>query len=159
MVNIFGLTTASELRKAQNESNNWQLFYSEANETIERFNQENKALKDSYRKSLAANVELAKTLEQISAENAAIAQKLEQITRKHDELAKDLAECRTWAKHLEAANQEQSELLAKQQGAITKALDEAKTIAELRNEQTVEFAQYKQAVRSAADNLLITINN
>jgi hypothetical protein len=42
---FFGLTTVFELKKAQNESDNWRLFYLEANETIERFQQENKQLK------------------------------------------------------------------------------------------------------------------
>ena len=121
---FFGLTTVFELKKAQNESDNWRLFYLEANETIERFQQENKQLKKD----------------------------LENLENKHKALKQELKEKEIWAEHLEETNKENAKLIAKQQEAITKALDEAAQTAMLRNEATVKLAQQRTAIRIAIDN-------
>ncbi len=121
---FFGLTTASELAKAQNESKNWRLFYLEANETIERFNQENKKLKKD----------------------------LDALQSKHDALKQDFKEKEIWVEQLEKSNKEQAELIGKQQSAIAQALNEAAEIAQLRNEATVKLAQQRTAIRIAIDN-------
>jgi len=114
---FFGLTTASEVSK-------WRSLYFEANETIERFNQENKKLK----------------------------QDLEALQTKHDALKQEIKERNIWVEQLEKSNKEQTELIGKQQSAIAKALNEAAEIAQLRNEATVKLAQQKTAIRIAIDN-------
>jgi ABC-type transporter Mla subunit MlaD len=126
---LFGLTTASELTKAQ------QLYF-EANETIERFNQENKKLKKD----------------------------LSTITVKLEALKQDLAESKTWAEQLIKSNKDQADLLGRQQATITKALDEASQAAMLRNEATIEISalklenkRYRETVQIAIDNLALEI--
>jgi len=114
---FFELTTASELTKAQ------QLYF-EANETIERFNQENKGLKRD----------------------------LDAIAAKHDALTQDLKESKIWVTQLEKANKEQSDLIGRQRETIDKALEEAAKTAMLRNESTVKLAQQRTAIRIAIDN-------
>jgi predicted nuclease with TOPRIM domain len=121
---FFGLTTVFELKKAQNESDNWRLFYLEANETIERFQQENNQLKKD----------------------------LENLETKHKALKQELKERNIWVEHLEGVNKEQVALIEKQQASLTKALDEAAQTAMLRNEATVKLAQQKTAIRIAIDN-------
>ena len=114
---FFGLTTASEVSK-------WRSLYFEANETIERFQQENKQLKTD----------------------------LVRLTAKHEALKQDFKEKEIWAEHLEETNKENAKLIAKQQEAITKALDEAAQTAMLRNEETVKLTQQRMAIRIAIDN-------
>ena len=75
-----------------------------------------------------------------------------QLKKQLESTQKDLAESKAWAKHLEETNKEQTELIAKQQSAITQALDEAAQTAMLRNEITVQMAQQKLAIRIAIDN-------
>lgn len=134
---FLGLATASELAKAQADRDYWRKLLCDTNDVIERFQQENKKLKAD----------------------------LDTLQKRHDALKQDLAECRTWAKHLEDTNKEQVELIAKQQEAITKALDEAKTIAELRNEADIKITslklenqRYRETVKMAIDNLALEIN-
>lgn len=114
---FFGLTTASEVSK-------WRSLYFEANETIERFQQNNNKLE----------VDFAR------------------LTAKHEALKQELKERNIWVEHLEGVNKEQVALIEKQQASLTKALDEAATVAMLRNEATVKLTQQKTAIRIAIDN-------
>jgi len=126
---FFGLTTASEVSK-------WRSLYFEANETIERFQQNNNKLE----------VDLAR------------------LTAKHEALKQDFKEKEIWVEQLEKSNKEQAELIGKQQSAIAQALNEAAEIAQLRNEATVEIAalklanqRYRETVQMAIDNLALEI--
>ncbi len=160
---IFGLTTASALHQALSQSTIWHQAYLEANETIERFNQETKALKkvavESKQKLEQVLNESAATAHQLTVENEALDKSLQELTAKCEALKQELSEVKAWAKHLEETNKENAELIKNQQEAITQALNEASQTAMLRNEATVELAQYKLAVKIAADNFLIAINN
>ena len=133
---FFGLTTASGLAKAQADLDYWKQMLFETNDAVERFQIENKALK----------------------------KELDALKPKHQDIKQELADCKTWATHLEGTNKDQAELIAHQVISANSALEESAQNSLLYNQAIIDIAmlklanhRYLESVRIATDNFILLI--